>query len=681
MANNYTITFKSLRAGTVYTVNIGGGTGTAIPLKGASQPFTTQEDASEDIFTPVRTQSGYIRIVDDGKDANGNALSADWWKDLIPATDTSRPVMLTSGGTVMWQGYMQAQTFSGELFGNPQEREFPVQCAVSSLNGTEVAINIGMLCNFAYLLNYIFGTVAVLTLNNFYFQGGAHAQQWLLKKFDWSNFLNFGEDGVTAKYNLLQILEDVCRFWGWTCRTYRQDVYFNCVDDTAESTFLALTGAQLTTMAGGTTAGTVNTTYVPFTIGNVFASTANEDTQMRGPGKAVVKADANVHTDIVEFAPQSVRDIMEQGGYTWVQGDGDMIGYFTTTPIASFDTSEMAGTSNGTGSHFCRRQIFQSADSDGTDVDMILMHNQQATSPNASLETKYARSYSGGSFKLTGTIYDGAKTVNEVIFGMRIGIGETRASAKWFHLDNQMSPNQPLIYGWSSSPQMMLMFLVGSSFNVGCIYNGIGFDYFLTAYIPTYSFSGSGTPVMENLYGKLFIDFFPQSASSGYGTFEIGDFTVEFTRDYTALPTTPATQRARTMKEERETSHEYTAIANNKNLEEWNCDVIFASDNNMEIGRGLLMNADASFMATALYAGGNEHPEQHLANRVADYWEVSRQKIVCDLQSQADITNVTIANVSPLYKATLNGKTFHPVSINREWRDDKSTFTLLEIPT
>jgi hypothetical protein len=100
----------------------------------------------------------------------------------------------------------------------------------------------------------------------------------------------------------------------------------------------------------------------------------------------------------------------------------------------------------------------------------------------------------------------------------------------------------------------------------------------------------------------------------------------------------------------------------------------------MEIGRGLLMNADASFMATALYAGGSEHPEQHLANRVADYWEVSRQKIVCDLQSQADIANVTIANVSPLYKATLNGKTFHPVSINREWRDDKSTFTLLEIP-
>ena len=54
--NNYSITFKSLRAGTVYTLNIGGGTGAAIPLKGGAQPFTTQEDDSDDMFTPIRTQ-------------------------------------------------------------------------------------------------------------------------------------------------------------------------------------------------------------------------------------------------------------------------------------------------------------------------------------------------------------------------------------------------------------------------------------------------------------------------------------------------------------------------------------------------------------------------------------------------------------------------------------------------
>ena len=111
--NNYSITFKSLRAGTTYVVNIGGGTGTAIPLKGGAQPFFTQEDESEDMYTPIRTQSGYIRIVDDGLDANGDAFD---WKDLIPATDTARPVTLTAGGSTLWQGFMQAQDFGSQLY-------------------------------------------------------------------------------------------------------------------------------------------------------------------------------------------------------------------------------------------------------------------------------------------------------------------------------------------------------------------------------------------------------------------------------------------------------------------------------------------------------------------------------------------------------------------------------------
>ena len=93
MANNYSITFISLRAGTVYTVNIGGGTGNAIPLKGGAEPFSTQEDGQEDEFMPIRTQSGYLRIVDDGKDANGNAFN---WKDLIPSTNISRHELTTT---------------------------------------------------------------------------------------------------------------------------------------------------------------------------------------------------------------------------------------------------------------------------------------------------------------------------------------------------------------------------------------------------------------------------------------------------------------------------------------------------------------------------------------------------------------------------------------------------------
>ena len=153
MAKNYSITFKSLRARTVYTLNIGGGTGNTVPLKGGAQPFVTQEDDSDDQFTPIRTQSGYIRIVDDGLDANGNAFD---WKDLIPQTNTSRPVTLAAGSTIVWQGFMQSQNFSGILYGNPQEREFPVHCVLSALNGVDIPTvvpqNLQMILNFGSLL-------------------------------------------------------------------------------------------------------------------------------------------------------------------------------------------------------------------------------------------------------------------------------------------------------------------------------------------------------------------------------------------------------------------------------------------------------------------------------------------------------------------------------------------------
>ena len=196
MSKNYSITFKSLRAGTTYVVNIGGGTGAAVPLKGGSQPFTTEEDGDEDMFKPIRTQSGYIRIMDDGRDYNGNVIDAtmgaNWWQDLMPATDTSRPVTLTANGTVVWQGFMQAQNFGGVLYGNPQEREFPVQCPLTILSTQQPTTQDIQIRSFAYLINLIVTIPATLSSDAVGFdyikvQGGMDAQQWLLKKFDWQN--------------------------------------------------------------------------------------------------------------------------------------------------------------------------------------------------------------------------------------------------------------------------------------------------------------------------------------------------------------------------------------------------------------------------------------------------------------------------------------------------------------
>jgi hypothetical protein len=208
----YTITFKPLRsANTTYILNIGGGTG-SIALKGAAQPFTTQEDDNDDQFTPLRTQSGYIRIVDDGKDVNGNSLGNDWWKSLVPETDTDRPITLSkivnNVSTIVWQGFMQAQNFSGTLYGNPQEREFPIQCPLAALSASDVDSTNRELKNFAYIIKQAFDNIvnAGVEIRNYVFQGGSIAQSWLLMLIDWQNFISNTDDGLEGKYDNQRII-------------------------------------------------------------------------------------------------------------------------------------------------------------------------------------------------------------------------------------------------------------------------------------------------------------------------------------------------------------------------------------------------------------------------------------------------------------------------------------------
>ena len=180
---HWKIIFKSLRAGTAYTANVWrDGTlpsGYPLKLKGSEEPFTTDEDDDEDMFAPIRTQSGYFRIVDDGKavNANGQEVVFDI-SSLYPVTATDRPVTLTDGqGNVVWQGFMQSQTFGSELYGNPQQYEFPIQCPIAALEGKEPSTANVELRNFAYLLDQALQQLPQpVGFDTIYVQGGSDAQ-------------------------------------------------------------------------------------------------------------------------------------------------------------------------------------------------------------------------------------------------------------------------------------------------------------------------------------------------------------------------------------------------------------------------------------------------------------------------------------------------------------------------
>ena len=681
--NNYSITFKSLRAGTVYTLNIGGGTGAAIPLKGGAQPFTTEEDNSEDMFTPIRTQTGYIRVVDDGKDYNGNSIGADWWKDLIPATDTSRPVSLTNGnGTVVWQGFMQAQSFSGVLYGNPQEREFPVQCVLSVLSTTQINTSVVSYQNFAYLLNHIFSSIPGYNdiIDKIVIQGGADARSWLRMKLDWRNFMNVSEGEVSPNYNLFQILEDICRYWGWTARTHGQQILLCAVDDRAtEPNALVLTRSQLVSIGAGDSGdiGTVETMYSAVTIGTNFASMDNEDTRIRGYSKAVVKVDANSSQSEMRFAPASLETSMESlhPGYQWFgDPDNSMIGYFTTTEMQSFASQQtriMTGGSSNNGG-FSRRQIYSTEDATSPDiVDCIDIRGPYSPSdaPKAWLESTYEMSFPGGSFEMKATLYEGWKKTE--IGGqyrrrmkMAIGIGANRNNAQWLNLG--FNNNDEFEATWGSK-QVLDIQLMNIPTLCPCLYTLWG------------RLSNSGNiplsriPVHEGLFGRIFVEFYgsPDVDYQRIGkpnecNFEIADFTISFSRDAVSI----VDSRTRSAIKKRYGSREYSATASNQASDTYNVDCIFAADNEMDYGYGLLMNADGTFMANAPYNGTNALPEQHLVNRIAAFYNQSHRVIYAEMQ------NVT---TTPRETTTVDSTTCYPISISHDWRDDVTMLTLIQI--
>ena len=672
----------SLRARTVYTVNVGGGAGAAVPLKGGAQPFTTQESDDDDPFCPIRTQTGYLRIVDDGYALDGT--TAFDWKDMIPQTGTSRPVTLThvEGSTTIvdWQGFLQAQTFSGALYGNPQEREFPVQCVLSSLSKYDIPTNETALRNFAYLLR-LFITQSGITVNNIIVQGGTDAQQWMLAMVDWRNFMNTGKQTYTSKYKFLDILEDICRFWGWTCRTWRQNIYLTCADDTAEQSYLTLTMASLETMAGGTAAGTVTSSIPSVTLsGDIFASTQNDDIQVRGYSKATVKADANKNTTIFEFAPQSVVDTMEANGYTWVSEDGNYIGYFTTQEINGFNSNSLIGGSSSKGA-YARRQLFGDEDEgDANVVDVMLFKDWADINPNTNpwtvgtpyitLQTVFETAFSAGSLKITGTPYDGseskANTGAARLFIAAIGIGHTKSTAKWLQVKNTITPTY---YGWTTEKIPVLISVNWApSLRVGAI----------SPMQENYAFFsiGDSIPVPDDLYGYLYIDIYGTYDISGGGTritqngkWQLANLKVEYSREKIEV----SSNGYRKVVRDRNSTKEYTAENQNANQDKWNGDCIFASDNDMEYGYGLMLKGNGEYLKTAPYGGVQEIPEQHLANRVAAYGATSKRQFMLEVRQNA------ISQITPINKVSFESTSCQTVSIGHDWRDDVVKIKMIEL--
>ena len=696
MAIHWQVTFKTLRGGKTLTASVYDNlySGEPIALKGGAEPFVTNENNDDDPFKAIRTQTGSLKIVDDGYAADGTTPFN--WRDLQPRSDHDRPVILTDeNDTILWQGFLQAQNFSGTLYEATQEREFPLQCALSILSSQYPNTTDQGIVNFAFLLDYISSmvsaaSVSVINFSEFIIQGGNDAQAWLSKKFHWANLLSENnEDDIAPQYDLFTCLEDMCNFWGWEARTEGTRLYLMCTEDPTEQTALILTPADLSTMAAGSFAGTIDAE--PFVrrdlTGNIFASNDNDDMWMNGPSEVSVKADCNEQSSSAEFAPPTVQKAMEDAGnYSWVPGTDANTGYYTTPMISSFTSNVMDGSVSGSlWAGFCRRQIYSSTEQDNpTKIDaFVFASDVEPVVPIISIQTKRMMSFSNGTLKFSGSVWNGNgwqqwdSENDDDYIKVRIGIGPTRATAKWFYLT--CSPQGVISHGWSSTVQECKL-TVGTGDIKGMLMPYDTQTGLLLYAVTTFD----GIPTEEGMYGYVFVDFlgiyydaahYPGTGTPG-GRYVVGNFKIEFSREKVFIPAnTQDSTRPRVVQKDRVSSMEYQSLNENSIKNKQSIDLVYASDNNMKFGFGLLMNPTYEYMAYAYYGESIQHPEQHLADRIVNFWAAAKRLVTADLQTQMVEQQEPI---TPLSHLVLGETHFRTLAISHQWRDDVTTVKMIQ---
>lgn len=663
----------SLRSGSVYTVNIGGGSGAAVALTPASNPFVTEEDADEDVFVPVRKHSGYIRIVDpcDG--------SFDW-KDLMPLTDVARPVTLTQGGVVLWQGFMQSQNFSGTLYGGVQEREFPIQCPLASVGTQDIVLAteaVTEMKNFAYYLKSIIDYIVsvgggMIGFDNVYVQGGTAARNTLLYMIDPQAFvsLDLDENTFECNHSKYSVLEDICRYWGFTARTFGRDIYLMQTNGSTGD-FVKLTMDNLYTMAGKPNqqpqaAGTTVSMGNPATLGNVFASMDNDITVERGYSKATVKGDAgDSENSILDCFPKYVKDLIDATADPQTENIGDEYAMYYGK-VTSFSSIDMEGSSTGDSS-FRTGQTYTlgNYNADGEHAGILHMTDAYvAGTAKLSIETVYERNFAGMVFSLKGETYIAGKKLDftshnldhgEHVMMCRLGIGKTRQSAKWFNGTSWQSAQTTFNVAIGNKGSVLYVRQPGN--NSGYYYA----DKF-------------AVPFDNGYYGKLFLDFMGTDEytyeQTNFHTYEfmITGFKIEMAYGVHVgtVTSTIDTGWDGSTKEE-------NAKNNNDVIEEWNADCIFCSYGRVKYGHAILADSYGKPLG--------DGTERDLANRVAagtgqklGYWRTSKLMYRTELLANDN----QVAAISPQKELTVDGVHCLPIAIGRDWCDDVARITFIQ---
>lgn len=213
----------------------------AVVLYGGEHPFVTEENDSDDIFEAVRHQTGTIQVVDNA----GTGDLAGLMEKLCPENNISNPVQLVEkvgyNESVIWQGFLNCESYSQDYIGTPQAIELPVNSVLGAMDSVYLDLDIVGAKTIRKIIAYTFeklmndsGMNGIIT--RIYFSAECYAildkyldTSALFEEKEYTNeyVTNYYMDGISCK----DVLNRICGFMGMTVREEWQNIYFERIGE------------------------------------------------------------------------------------------------------------------------------------------------------------------------------------------------------------------------------------------------------------------------------------------------------------------------------------------------------------------------------------------------------------------------------------------------------------------
>ena len=198
-----------------------------VQLTGSSDVISTRENADKDMYVPIRTQSGYLRILVE----NASIIA-----EIQPVKTTDRPVILREGNNVRWMGFIRPEQYNQPWISAKYFMEFSLISVMEAMQGVQFTQDEGYVSFFS-LVRAINTYVPV----DIYITAPSETpvQDVFVQNNNFREFLTIPERNERGTQNIYEcvslytVIEAFCQYFGFSLHEFADTFYCVVYPDSA----------------------------------------------------------------------------------------------------------------------------------------------------------------------------------------------------------------------------------------------------------------------------------------------------------------------------------------------------------------------------------------------------------------------------------------------------------------